>query len=188
MSDRASLLRLLREIGTASRTEDVSIAKEAIVKLFDAVREEMNNECDAIRARAEKVEAEYEALKNDPKYSYAGFPIPREAIVCRNKEIDQLRDQLANVTDRAMRNIMDERLKQDEKWGEQNHDPYTYLAILLEEVGEYAQACLQTQFGGKNGGFLKMREEAVQTAAVALAIVECLDRGKWEWHVAAVKG
>lgn len=122
-----------------------------------------------------------EALQNDPKYHYAGFPIPREAIVCRNAEIDQLRDRLDKVTNRAVRNVMDERDRQDAKWGEQNHDPYTYLAILLEEVGEYSQACLQTQFGGDKGGFSKMRSEAVQVAAVALAIIECLDRGKWHW-------
>ncbi len=81
----------------------------------------------------------------------------------------------------AMHDVISERLRQDQKWGEQNHDPYTYLAILLEEVGEMAQAALQTQFGGKHGGLDHLREEAVHTAAVALAIIECLDRGKWRW-------
>ena len=77
--------------------------------------------------------------------------------------------------------ILAERYFQEMKWGEQNHDPYTYLAILLEEVGEYAQASLQTQFGGKHGGLENMRTEAVQVAAVAMAIIECLDREKYEW-------
>lgn len=72
-----------------------------------------------------------------------------------------------------------EREKQDQKWGEQDHDPFTYLTILMEEVGELSQAALHTKFGGEAAEGL--REEAVQTAAVALAIVECLDRGKWEW-------
>ena len=83
--------------------------------------------------------------------------------------------------DTALLNVLEERKRQEAKWGEQNHDPYTYLTILMEEVGEYAQACLQTQFGGKHGGLDHMREEAIQTAAVALAIVECLERGKWQW-------
>lgn len=83
----------------------------------------------------------------------------------------------------ALVDVVNEIGRQEDKWGEQNHDPYTYLAILLEEVGEYAQACLQTQFGGDNGGLENMRKEAVQTAAVALAIVECLDREKWLWPV-----
>jgi NTP pyrophosphatase (non-canonical NTP hydrolase) len=81
----------------------------------------------------------------------------------------------------AARSVMDERLRQDAKWGEQNHDPSTYLTILMEEVGEYAQAVLETRFGGPHGGEDKMRAEAVQVAAVALAIVECLDRGTWLW-------
>lgn len=33
-----------------------------------------------------------------------------------------------------------------------------------------------------------MREEAVQVAAVAVAIVECLDRGKWRWGGHAAPG
>jgi ParB-like chromosome segregation protein Spo0J len=31
----------------------------------------------------------------------------------------------------------------------------------------------------------KMREEAIQVAAVAVAIVECLNRDKWDWPIAA---
>lgn len=81
----------------------------------------------------------------------------------------------------ALASVLEERIRQEEKWGEQNHNPYVYLSILMEEVGEMAQAALQTQYGGKHGGLDHLREEAVQTAAVALAIVECLDRGLWCW-------
>lgn len=85
------------------------------------------------------------------------------------------------IQNRVIADVIDERKRQEEKWGQQNHEPYTYLAILIEEVGEYAQAALQTQFGGNNGGLKHMREEAVQMAAVAVAIIECLDRKKWKW-------
>jgi NTP pyrophosphatase (non-canonical NTP hydrolase) len=87
--------------------------------------------------------------------------------------------------DRAAQDIMAERRRQVEKWGVSDHDPFLYLNILIEEVGEFAQASLQTRFGGPKGGHDHMREEAVQVAAVALAIVECLDRGKWEWPTSA---
>ena len=70
--------------------------------------------------------------------------------------------------------VLAERAKQDGKWGVQNHDPITWLAILTEEVGEFAQAALHHRFGGPASA--GMREEAVQCAAVALAIVQCLDR------------
>jgi len=75
--------------------------------------------------------------------------------------------------------VIAERVAQDRKWGEQNHDPFCYLAILMEEVGELAQAAVQARFEGGDGHFIRM--EAIQVAAVALAIVECLDRGQWEW-------
>lgn len=75
--------------------------------------------------------------------------------------------------------VVQERLRQDAKWGEQNHDPFTWLTILVEEVGEVAQCALHSRFGGPEAA--NMRTEAVQVAAVALAIIQCLDRGKWSW-------
>jgi NTP pyrophosphatase (non-canonical NTP hydrolase) len=80
----------------------------------------------------------------------------------------------------AARDVLDERIRQDAKWGEQNHDPFCYLTVLMEEVGETSEAALHTRFGGPKA--CGLRKEAVQTAAVALAIVECLDRGKWSWR------
>lgn len=74
-----------------------------------------------------------------------------------------------------------ERDRQDEKWGEQNHDPEWWLAILMEEVGELAQCVLEAHFSnGPNGTHLatpaNVRQEAVHCAAVALAMIESLDR------------
>jgi NTP pyrophosphatase (non-canonical NTP hydrolase) len=85
------------------------------------------------------------------------------------------------LEDKALHDVLLERERQDRKWGEQNHDPFAYLVILLEELGELGEAALQTRFGGPKGGLKNMRREATHVAAVALAIVECLDRGKWEW-------
>ena len=56
MSDKATLIRLLREINDTKRTEDVTIAKNSIIKLFDSVRDELYE-------RAEKAEAERDALR-----------------------------------------------------------------------------------------------------------------------------
>lgn len=80
------------------------------------------------------------------------------------------------IRDKALDSILAERSWQDAKWGEQNHDPFTWVTILTEEVGELAQAALHVRFGGPAASFL--RKEAVQVAAVALAIVECLDRNR----------
>jgi len=77
--------------------------------------------------------------------------------------------------DVVLRDIDDEREKQLEKWGDQRHDVYTFLSILGEEVGEAHKAALHTHFGGPEAG--KLREELIQVAAVAVQIVEQLDRG-----------
>ncbi len=71
-----------------------------------------------------------------------------------------------------------ERSMQDAKWGVQNHAPEWWLAILMEEVGELAQAILETHFdnGTDLGGTANIRKEAVQCAAVAMAMIECIDR------------
>ena len=69
--------------------------------------------------------------------------------------------------------INQERKRQDTKWGEQNHNPYKWLAILHEETGEAAKALLE-------GSLLNYRDEMIQVAAVAIAAIECLDRGKWD--------
>ena len=81
----------------------------------------------------------------------------------------------------SLMDILAERDRQDAKWGEQNHDPFCYLAILVEEVGELAKCALHTRSGGPES--TNLRTEAVHVAAVALAIVEYLDRGKWTWPV-----
>lgn len=75
---------------------------------------------------------------------------------------------------RAVGAVLEERRRQNTKWGEQNHDPITWSAILTEECGEFAEAALHHRFGGPAADGL--RNEAVQCAAVALQIVECIDR------------
>ena len=68
-----------------------------------------------------------------------------------------------------MDEIRDERRRQDEKWGEQNHNADRWMVILMEEVGEACQAAL-------NSNAAAYRQEMVQVAAVALASIECLIR------------
>ncbi len=67
-----------------------------------------------------------------------------------------------------------ERKRQDGKWGEQNHHPLKWLAILAEEFGEASKAWLE-------GEGVKYRDELVHVAAVALAAIESFDRQKCPW-------
>lgn len=68
--------------------------------------------------------------------------------------------------------VLKERQRQNEKWGIQRHDYGTWLKILIEEVGEVAQA-MQTQNGwGKETDAQDLYEECIHVAAVASAIAE----------------
>jgi len=79
--------------------------------------------------------------------------------------------------------IRQERFDQDKKWGPQNHDPFKWLAIIGEEVGEINKAALEA-FNFKSGKWDEQklahyRLELVQVAAVAKAMIECIDRDTW---------
>lgn len=43
------------------------------------------------------------------------------------------------ITRRVLDDVLRERVRQDGKWGPQSHDPFTWLMILMEEVGEVAE-------------------------------------------------
>ncbi len=74
--------------------------------------------------------------------------------------------------------IISERERQDNKWGEQNHNPFTWLTILGEEYGEACKAVLEAHFDGYGitGDYSDYRKELIETATVAVAAIECLDR------------
>lgn len=72
------------------------------------------------------------------------------------------------------REIADERVRQDAKWGGipgiDRTDDHTYAAVLGEEFGEACKAWIERDVPG-------LRTELIQVAAVALAWVEELDNG-----------
>ena len=68
-----------------------------------------------------------------------------------------------------------ERQRQDDKWGEQNHSPFVWLAILGEEVGELQNAVLE-RIHLRNQNTKSISSELIQIAAVAKAMLESLIR------------
>ncbi len=74
--------------------------------------------------------------------------------------------------------VAEERQRQEGKWGEQNHDPFVWCAILGEENGEVNKASLEYIFGDKSAS--SILTELVHTAAVAQAMWECGKRNHWE--------
>ena len=93
-----------------------------------------------------------------------------------------------NETQRILLEVETERKAQDIKWGQQNHDPSTWLSILGEEYGEACKSVLENRF--TNNDLTKYRTEVIQVAAVAVAMVECLDKfGKGGVYLAGpIKG
>lgn len=95
-----------------------------------------------------------------------------------------------------IQDITQERARQDAKFGEQNHPPQDWLAILLEEVGEFARAHMEVYYiqplpegasaeaaaswrADVDAKRRHVREELVQVAAVAVAMLESCDRNRW---------
>jgi len=81
--------------------------------------------------------------------------------------------------------IAAERKVQDVKWGEQNHSPIEWSAILTEECGEVAKEALEYHFQHKRKGeewsaekLQAYRKELIQVAAVAVAMIESLERNE----------
>lgn len=65
-----------------------------------------------------------------------------------------------------------ERDRQNVLWGKQHHDYGTWLTILVEEVGEVAQAMQKQKNWGKDSDSDNLYEELIHVAAVAVAIAE----------------
>ena len=91
---------------------------------------------------------------------------------------------MAENTGAVLAEILAERQRQDAKWGQQDHDPSTWLMVLAEEVGEANQAVFETLFprfdkrAAQRGPrtLAEYRQELIQVAAVAVAAIESLDR------------
>jgi hypothetical protein len=92
--------------------------------------------------------------------------------------------RISTHTKDVLDDILTERINQDKKWGIQNHSFEEWYVILGEEYGEVGRAICEMQKNWRP--FFKRkptkaelnhyREELIQTAAVAVAMVECMER------------
>jgi hypothetical protein len=76
----------------------------------------------------------------------------------------------------VLSDIADERLRQLEKWGRQDHEPAQWLAILASELGELAQALVEVDLRGDPSWEPYWRSGLIQLAAVVVAATESADR------------
>lgn len=97
------------------------------------------------------------------------------------------------ITDRVLSEVLAERIRQDIRWGEQNHNDGTGVAPEQTKLADNAKAMCQQAFAEGRGDWAhilfeevrealaesdpaKLRTELIQTAAVAVAWVEAIDR------------
>lgn len=97
------------------------------------------------------------------------------------------------VTDRVLSEVLAERIRQDDRWGEQNHPDGTGVAPEQTKLADNAKAMCQQAFAEGRGDWAhilfeevrealaefdpaKLRAELIQVAAVAVAWAEAIDR------------
>ena len=75
-----------------------------------------------------------------------------------------------------LKEILNERDRQDAKWGEQNHHPLMWFSIIGEEFGEMCHAFNEYSFSDNIEHLEQMQHEAIQVAACCVAMIECIER------------
>lgn len=80
--------------------------------------------------------------------------------------------------EKYIQEIRAERARQDKKFGEQNHSPIEFMAILAEEIGEVNKEIVDAHFGfaPKEKCIEKARVEFIQVAAMAYQCAEAISR------------
>ena len=81
--------------------------------------------------------------------------------------------------ERHLEEIKSEFKRQDILYGEQNHTPLKWVSILVKQVGSVAEQANKFDDAGKDLNLQKYESEAIQVAAVAIRMLQCLERGKW---------
>lgn len=79
---------------------------------------------------------------------------------------------LYEIKQKVHEQVLEERKRQNKKWGHQLHSNEKWLAILMEEVGEACQALQKGNFASKATDADNLLEELVQVTAVAHAWTE----------------
>ena len=142
----------------------------------------MRIEDPAIRAIMQAITAERDTLKAEVNRLKSQC----QGTIDRRPASDE--QAMGHRASKAVADMLSEMDRQDAKWGaNRRHTPFVWNAILQEEAGEFAQACLHFHFGGPHA--VDLRKELIQIAAVALQAAEDLDRTSgWEWAAQAQAG
>ena len=139
-----------------------------------------NEEFDSALSEIECLHAENERLKTCLDSKNIVINSKNEQINTLVWTIEEMGSNIANkkyFMPLSVKHLIEaERERQIEKWGEQNHDDYHWLAILVEEVGELAEAILHNEFGGHAAG--TEETELVHSVAVGVQWLEAKEKNQ----------
>lgn len=135
------------------------------------------------------------SMVNDP--SVSGVRLGRNSEILLNQKARKgLPERAKNKTimENILNEIRQERKAQNEKWGEQNHNPVEWIAIIGEEFGEASTEAVDFHFANpvKNYKGEKVspstgiqinllqdyRKGLIQLSAVIVQAIESLDRNE----------
>lgn len=121
-----------------------------------------------------------------------GFPADGTTFSVTGKEKEALETALSALEKEQFYSIMGitgqkakimydtvrERVRQDEKWGVQNHRADTWATIIGEEYGEMCKAVNEFGFNPTPETEQDIYTEAIQTMASCMAMLECMEAAK----------
>lgn len=82
------------------------------------------------------------------------------------------------VKEKIIKKVLEERKRQDQKWGEQNHNAPVWGMIIGEEYGEMCKAINEFGFNPTPETEQDIYTETVQTMASCMAMLECIERNR----------
>ncbi len=80
------------------------------------------------------------------------------------------------MQEKIIEKVLEERKRQDAKWGEQNHIAPVWGMIIGEEYGEMCQAINEFGFNPTSETEEQIYTEAIHTMASCMAMLECIER------------
>lgn len=94
------------------------------------------------------------------------------------EECREARERQSGMQRKITENVLDERKRQDKKWGEQNHIAPVWGMIIGEEYGEMCQAINEFGFNPTPETEEQIYTEAIHTMSSCMAMLECMERNR----------
>lgn len=92
------------------------------------------------------------------------------------RENKELFEQIENL--KPPREIRDEMQRRRAAFGEENHKPVMWAAILQEATGRLATQAILTEYKDKDASQPKMRHAVIQCSAIMILLLKCIDDGR----------